>query len=105
VRTEISLRTKDKSCLDLSFQYGAKRINVSLSILFISEFEERGIRRKNATENVLDLDWEKCKKELSGFLVEALVKGLPYIKQMLKGSEARHSESHSLKLMTTRERT
>jgi hypothetical protein len=38
-------------------------------------------------------------------LVEALVKGLPYIKQMLKGSEARHSESHSLKLMTTRERT
>jgi hypothetical protein len=46
VRIGISWTTKDKSCLDLSFQYGAKRINVSLSILFISEFEERGIRRK-----------------------------------------------------------
>jgi hypothetical protein len=35
---------------------------------------------KNATENVLDLAWGKCRKELSGFLVEALVKWLPYIR-------------------------
>ena len=36
---------KGKSWLDFSLQYGAKRRNVGLSILFISEFEERGARK------------------------------------------------------------
>ena len=30
---------------DLSLQYGARSRNVGLSILFISEFEERGVRK------------------------------------------------------------
>ena len=33
------------SWLDLSLQYGARSRNVGLSILFISEFEERGVRK------------------------------------------------------------
>ena len=36
---------KGKSWLDFSLQYGAKSRNVGLSILFISEFEERGVRK------------------------------------------------------------
>ena len=36
---------KGKSWLDLSLQYGARSRNVGLSILFISEFEERGVRK------------------------------------------------------------
>ena len=36
---------KGKSWLDLSLQYGARSKNVGLSILFISEFEERGVRK------------------------------------------------------------
>ena len=36
---------KGKCWLDLSLQYGARRRNVGLSILFISEFEERGVRK------------------------------------------------------------
>ena len=36
---------KGKSWLDFSLQYGAKNRNVGLSILFISEFEERGVRK------------------------------------------------------------
>ena len=36
---------KGKCWLDLSLQYGARSRNVGLSILFISEFEERGVRK------------------------------------------------------------
>ena len=36
---------KGKSWLDFSLQYGARSRNVGLSILFISEFEERGVRK------------------------------------------------------------
>ena len=36
---------KGKSCVDFSLGYGAKSRNVGLSILFISEFEERGVRK------------------------------------------------------------
>ena len=36
---------KGKCWLDHSLQYGAWRRNVGLSILFISEFEERGVRK------------------------------------------------------------
>ena len=39
------MEQKGKSWLDLSLQYGARRRNVGLSILFISEFEERGVRK------------------------------------------------------------
>ena len=36
---------KGKCWLDLSLQYRARSRNVGLSILFISEFEERGVRK------------------------------------------------------------
>ena len=36
---------KGKCWLDFSLQYGAKSRNVGLSILFISKFEERGVRK------------------------------------------------------------
>ena len=36
---------KGKCWLDLSLQYGARSRNVGLTILFISEFEERGVRK------------------------------------------------------------
>jgi hypothetical protein len=36
---------KGKCWLDLSLQYGARSRNVGLSILFILEFEERGVRK------------------------------------------------------------
>ena len=36
---------KGKSWLEVSLQYGATSRNVGLSILFISEFEERGVRK------------------------------------------------------------
>ena len=36
---------KGKCWLYLSLQYGARSRNVGLSILFISEFEERGVRK------------------------------------------------------------
>ena len=39
------MEQKGKSWLDFSLQYGAKSRNVGLSILFISEFEERGDRK------------------------------------------------------------
>ena len=39
------MEQKGKSWLDLSLQYGARSRNVGLSILFISEFEERGVRK------------------------------------------------------------
>ena len=39
------MEEKGKSWLDFSLQYGAKSRNVGLSILFISEFEERGARK------------------------------------------------------------
>ena len=39
------MEQKGKSWLDFSLQYGAKSRNVGLSILFISEFEERGVRK------------------------------------------------------------
>ncbi len=38
---------KGKCWLDLSLQYGARSRNVGLSILFISEFEERGVRNNS----------------------------------------------------------
>jgi len=40
-----SVEQKGKCWLDLSLQYGARSRNVGLSILFISEFEERGVRK------------------------------------------------------------
>ena len=36
---------KGKCWLDLSLQYGARSRNVGLSILFILEFKERGVRK------------------------------------------------------------
>ena len=39
------MEQKGKSWLDLSLQYGARSRNVGLSILFISEFEERAVRK------------------------------------------------------------
>ena len=36
---------KGKSWLDLSLQYGARSRNAGLSILFIWEFQERGVRK------------------------------------------------------------
>ena len=39
------MEQKGKSWLDFALQYGAKSRNVGLSILFISEFEERGDRK------------------------------------------------------------
>ena len=39
------MEQKGKSWLEVSLQYGATSRNVGLSILFISEFEERGVRK------------------------------------------------------------
>ena len=39
------MEQKGKSWLEVSLQYGATSRNVGLSILFISEFEERGARK------------------------------------------------------------
>ena len=39
------MEQKGKSWLEVSLQYGASSRNVGLSILFISEFEERGVRK------------------------------------------------------------
>ena len=54
MRTETSRGVKRaKSWLDFSLQYGAKSRNVGLSILFISEFEERGARKSYHRDNWL----------------------------------------------------
>ena len=39
------MEQKGKSWLDLFLQYGARSRNVGLLILFISEFEDRGVRK------------------------------------------------------------
>ena len=39
------MEQKGKSWLEVSLQYGATSRNVGLSILIISEFEERGVRK------------------------------------------------------------
>ena len=39
------MEQKGKCWLEVSLQYGATSRNVGLSILFISEFEERGVRK------------------------------------------------------------
>ena len=46
------MEQKGKSWLDLSLQYGARSRNVGLSILFISEFEERGVRKFRAEGSI-----------------------------------------------------
>ena len=47
------MEQKGKSWLEVSLQYGATSRNVGLSILFISEFEERGVRKVTTVVRVL----------------------------------------------------
>ena len=46
------MEQKGKSWLEVSLQYGATSRNVGLSILFISEFEERGVRKVTTLQSI-----------------------------------------------------
>ena len=74
------MEQKGKSWLDLSLQYGARSRNVGLSILFISEFEERGVRK--VTTGITGLWLLAC---LSACPVEAYSFGLVVNFPVLEG--------------------